>query len=130
MAKKAKRRGRPRRSKNKKTNGKLTKNVSKMDVGQLRSYITNLEQTLAAISEILLNQQKRGATEPPSVLTPREREVVKLIAEGNGNKMIGRALDISVKTVETHRAAAMRKLSLDSTAALVRYAIRNRLTPS
>ena len=130
MAKKAKRRGRPPRAKNKKMNGKLMNNVSKMDVGQLRSYITNLEQTLAGISEILLNQLKRGATEPPSVLTPREREVVKLIGEGNGNKMIGRALDISVKTVETHRAAAMRKLSLDSTAALVRYAIRNRLTPS
>jgi DNA-binding NarL/FixJ family response regulator len=130
MSKKAKRRGPPPGSKNKKINGKLTKNVSKMDAGQLRSYITDLEQTLAAISEILLNERKRGATVPPSVLTPREREVVKLVAEGNGNKMIGRALDISVKTVETHRAAAMRKLSLDSTAALVRYAIRNRLTPS
>jgi DNA-binding NarL/FixJ family response regulator len=129
MAKKEKRRARPPGSKNKKTNGKLTTNVSKMDVGQLRSYITDLEQTLAAISEILLNQPKRGAT-GPSVLTRREREVVQLIAEGNGNKMIGLALDISVKTVETHRAAAMRKLSLDSTAAVVRYGIRNRLTRS
>ena len=53
---------------------------------------------------------------------------MQLIAEGNSNKMVARALDISVKTVETHRAAAMRKLSLDSTAALVRYALRNRLT--
>jgi DNA-binding NarL/FixJ family response regulator len=130
MAKNAKRRGRPPGSKNKKANGKLTNDISKMDVGQLRSYIGNLEQTLAAISEALLDQLKRGATAPPSVLTPREREVVQLIAEGYGNKMIGRALDISVKTVETHRAAAMRKLSLDSTAALVRYAIRNRLTHS
>jgi DNA-binding NarL/FixJ family response regulator len=129
MPKNAKRRGSSPASKNKKTTGKLTKNISKMDLGQLRSYITDLEQTLAAIAEILLNQLKRGATEP-SVLTPREREVVQLIAEGNGNKMIGRALDISVKTVETHRAAAMRKLSLNSTAAVVRYAIRNRLTRS
>jgi len=58
-------------------------------------------------------------------LTPRERETVQLIAEGKSNKEIAELFGISVKTVETHRAAIMRKLRLDSFAALVRYAIRN-----
>jgi DNA-binding NarL/FixJ family response regulator len=58
-------------------------------------------------------------------LTPRERETVQLIAEGRSNKEIAETFGISVKTVETHRAAIMRKLHLDSSASLVRYAIRN-----
>jgi DNA-binding NarL/FixJ family response regulator len=60
-------------------------------------------------------------------LTLREREVVQLVAEGNSNKEIAKALEISVKTVETHRAAAMHKLDIHSTAHLVRYAIRKKL---
>jgi len=80
------------------------------------------------VSETLLGTFNSGATIHPIGLTPREREIVQLIAEGNSNKLVARALDISVKTVETHRAAAMRKLSLDSTAALVRYALRNKIT--
>ena len=64
---------------------------------------------------------------PPSALTAREREVVQLIAEGNSNKMVAKTLAISVKTVETHRAAAMHKLNIHSTADLVRYAVRKKL---
>jgi DNA-binding NarL/FixJ family response regulator len=45
-------------------------------------------------------------------LTSREREVVQLLAEGKSNKQIATVLDLSVKTVETHRASAMRKLGL------------------
>ena len=60
-------------------------------------------------------------------LTHREREVVQLIAEGRINKQIAHRLDISVKTVETHRAAAMDKLHLRNTAELVRYALRNNI---
>ncbi|WP_454624175.1 response regulator [Bradyrhizobium cenepequi] len=60
-------------------------------------------------------------------LSPRERLVVKLIAEGYSNKDIGAILNLSVKTVEAHRAAAMRKLDIHSTAGLVRYAVRTRL---
>jgi DNA-binding NarL/FixJ family response regulator len=60
-------------------------------------------------------------------LTPREREVVKLIAEGCSNRLAADRLRISVKTVETHRAAAMRKLELKSAADLVRYAVRANL---
>jgi DNA-binding NarL/FixJ family response regulator len=62
-----------------------------------------------------------------SLLTPREREVVQLVAEGMSNKQVSRQLDLSVKTVETHRGAAMRKAGLSSTADLVRYAVRHHM---
>jgi DNA-binding NarL/FixJ family response regulator len=67
-----------------------------------------------------------GADAGP-VLSPRERVVVQLIAEGNSNKEMSGILNLSIKTIETHRASAMRKLNITSTAALVRYAIRNKL---
>jgi DNA-binding NarL/FixJ family response regulator len=57
-------------------------------------------------------------------LSPREREVLKLIASGLSNKMIARRLDISPKTVETHRGRLMNKLNLHSVAELVRYAVQ------
>ena len=60
-------------------------------------------------------------------LTPREREIVQLLGEGKSNKEAAALLGISIKTVETHRAAVMRKLRLDSFADLVRYAIRNKI---
>jgi DNA-binding NarL/FixJ family response regulator len=64
------------------------------------------------------------------VLTPREQGIVQLIAEGHTNRAISGILKLSVKTVETHRASAMRKLGMSSTADLVRYAIRkNLVTP-
>jgi DNA-binding NarL/FixJ family response regulator len=60
-------------------------------------------------------------------LSPRERTIIKLVAEGHTNKEMGEILSLSIKTIETHRAAAMRKLNISSTASLVRYAIRHRL---
>ena len=63
-----------------------------------------------------------------NVLTSREREVVQMIAEGGRSKNIALSLGISLKTVETHRSAAMRKLNIHSTAELVRYAVRNKIT--
>lgn len=78
------------------------------------------------VSETLLDQFLRTKPETAlSALTRREREIVQLIAEGKINKEVARLLDISVKTVETHRATAMHKLKLRSTAELVRYAVRN-----
>ena len=58
-------------------------------------------------------------------LTARERELVQLIAEGQTNKQAAYILGISIKTIETHRGAAMAKLNLRSTADLVKYAVRN-----
>ncbi|MBA2270394.1 MAG: response regulator transcription factor [Chthoniobacterales bacterium] len=60
-------------------------------------------------------------------LTAREREILRLLAEGQSNKDVATNLGISVRTAETHRAALMHKLSLDSIASLVRYAIRNQI---
>ena len=62
-----------------------------------------------------------------TTLTDRERGVIQLVAEGHSNKVVARFLNISLKTVESHRAAVMRKLDLSSSADLVRYAIRNRI---
>jgi DNA-binding CsgD family transcriptional regulator len=60
-------------------------------------------------------------------LTPREQEVVKLLAQGTGNKETAAILGITVKTVESHRARIMFKLGLHSTRELVHYAIRNKM---
>ena len=79
------------------------------------------------ISEALLKSYLAQPEQQVSSLTNRERGVVQLIAEGHTNKQIAQTLYISLKTVETHRAAIMRKLNLSSPAALVRYAIRNKI---
>jgi DNA-binding NarL/FixJ family response regulator len=80
------------------------------------------------VSEALLNNfVKQAASGNNSLLTVREREVVQLIAEGNSNKKIARLLSRSIKTVETHRSASMRKLDVHTTVDLVRYAVRNGL---
>ena len=65
------------------------------------------------------------ATEP--LISAREKSVVQLIAEGLTNKQIAEVLSVSLKTVEAHRAAAMRKLNVTTTAGLIRYAVRNKL---
>ncbi|GLR91113.1 response regulator [Bradyrhizobium iriomotense] len=73
------------------------------------------------------NELDRGLSrgmDSRQALTPREQLVVKLVAEGYSNKGISSILDLSVKTTEAHRAAAMRKLDVNSTAGLVRYAVR------
>jgi DNA-binding NarL/FixJ family response regulator len=61
------------------------------------------------------------------LLTPRQREIVQLIAEGKSSKEVAVALNLSVKTAETHRANIMRRLECHSVTELVRYAIRNEI---
>jgi DNA-binding NarL/FixJ family response regulator len=89
-----------------------------------KAYFTGIVSERLRDAFVASHQSKQGAT----TLTPRERIVVQLIAEGNSNKKISNLLNLSVKTVESHRATAMRKLNVTSTAGLVRYAIRNKLT--
>ena len=60
-------------------------------------------------------------------LTPREREIIQLLAEGNSSKEVATALSIKVKTAETHRSNIMRKLEIHTTSELVRYAIHNQI---
>ena len=79
------------------------------------------------VSEALLDSFLKRPGHAQSALTPRERGVVQLIAEGHTNKQIANLFNISLKTVETHRATVMRKLNMSSAASLVRYAIRNEI---
>jgi len=65
-----------------------------------------------------------GAEGRLDTLTPRQREILQLIAEGKSTKEIASILDVSVKTVETHRAQLMERLDIHDVAGLVRYAIR------
>ena len=78
-------------------------------------------------SQVLLETFLTGKSRVERALTGREHTIVQLVAEGHSNKQIAQILNISIKTVETHRASIMRKLDLGSMAALVRYAIRNNL---
>ncbi len=74
-------------------------------------------------------QKENGSPDPPSRnrLTPREREIVQLLAEGKSSKEVAVALGLSVKTAETHRSNIMRKLGLHSVSDLVLYALRNNI---
>jgi DNA-binding NarL/FixJ family response regulator len=73
--------------------------------------------------------QRVGASAGPEPLTPRQREVLKRIAEGRSTKEIAFELNVSVKTVETHRAQIMERLGIRDVAGLVRYAMRAGLVP-
>jgi DNA-binding NarL/FixJ family response regulator len=72
-----------------------------------------------------LHPEKESQPSVKAVLTPREREVIQLLAEGKTSKEVAVALKLSVKTAETHRTNLMRKLDLHSVADLTLYAIRN-----
>jgi DNA-binding NarL/FixJ family response regulator len=109
--------------------------VLKSDAG--RTLVTALQALLEGTSFFTTNvasmvldgylrSESREAA-PTLTLSAREREIVQLLAEGNSNKDIARALHISVKTAETHRSNVMRKMGFDSLAELVRYAIRNNI---
>jgi DNA-binding NarL/FixJ family response regulator len=71
-----------------------------------------------------LARLRRGERVPASALTPREDQVLKLIAEGNTSKQIAQLLTISIKTVERHRANILEKLGMQDRTQLTRYAIR------
>ncbi|MFZ0420198.1 MAG: response regulator transcription factor [Candidatus Sulfotelmatobacter sp.] len=72
-----------------------------------------------------LRPSEERDTSDQHILTPREREVIQLVAEGKTTKEIATALNLSVKTAETHRTNLMRKLDLHSIADLTLYAVRN-----
>lgn len=65
-----------------------------------------------------------GAADPLEALTPRQREILQLVAEGHTSKDIARRLSLSFKTVETHRAQVMERLGVHDVAGLVRFAVR------
>jgi DNA-binding NarL/FixJ family response regulator len=85
-----------------------------------------------SITNVVVDNYVRNSPESQSsafsVLTPREREVLQLMAEGNSTKQIGLRLHISPKTVEAHRLRIMNKLDIDNVAQLTKYAIQEGLT--
>lgn len=76
----------------------------------------------SGVTDILLNENNRKKEIP---LTDREKTILRLLAEGNSNKHVARELDISVRTVETHRRNVKRKLEIKTSAGLVKYAIEH-----
>jgi DNA-binding NarL/FixJ family response regulator len=79
------------------------------------------------VSRALTQAYQEKAELRPDPLSPRERRVVQLIAEGQSTKQVAALLNISIKTAETHRTRVMTKLNIHQTAGLVRYAIRRGL---
>lgn len=80
------------------------------------------------VAECLLDEFLTGEKVVASqTLTAREREVVQLVAEGASNKAIAARWGLSIKTIDTHRTSAMKKLNLRSAVDLARYAIRHKL---
>jgi len=82
-----------------------------------------------AVSKVLLDDyvrklQRSGAEDAYDLLTPREREILQLIAEGKSNKDVANLLNLSVYTVETHRSNIMEKLNLRGVPELILYAVR------
>ncbi|WP_067138268.1 response regulator [Microtetraspora malaysiensis] len=79
---------------------------------------------VAALIRDYLQRDRQGEAMPDSILTPREEEIVKLIAEGHSSKEIAETLVISVKTVDRHRANILQKLGMRDRLELTKYAIR------
>lgn len=85
-----------------------------------------------AIAQMLLDDylrqlQQRGLTDSYELLSDREKEVIRLLAEGKSNKDVAAILEISPYTVDTHRTRIMQKLNLHNTAEIVLYAVRKKI---
>jgi DNA-binding NarL/FixJ family response regulator len=96
-------------------------------VRAIREVLQNGVYLSPGISRTLVEAYLSGTAMPADPLTPRERQVLQLVAEGKTTKEVAIVLGLSVKTAETHRTKIMRKLEIHETAGLVRYAIRRGL---
>lgn len=108
--------------------GYLLKDAAPMELDRAIEAIRRDETYLSpAVTKGVLTdyvQRLRGDEPPAGQLTPRQREVLQLVAEGLSTKEIARRLGLSVKTVETHRSQLMKQLDIHEVAGLVRYALR------
>jgi DNA-binding NarL/FixJ family response regulator len=82
-------------------------------------------RVLTMMADGSLSSRRAAAADEFLCLTPRQRQVVQLIAEGKSNQEIGAVLKITVHTAETHRSNVMQRLNLHSISEIVRYAVRN-----
>jgi DNA-binding NarL/FixJ family response regulator len=111
--------------------GYVLKDASRIELLQaIRTVLAGQTYLSASVTAQVVSGYLRPKTEKLSLttaelVTEREREVLTRVALGRSNKLIARELDLSVKTVEKHRANLMRKLTLHNTAAVTRFAIRN-----
>jgi DNA-binding NarL/FixJ family response regulator len=102
-------------------------------LGAVRSVSQGRPFFSARVAEFVVQGYMRAGSDrtnqaaPKPILTGRERQVLQLLAEGKSNKQVASALEISVKTAESHRANLMKKLRVQSLSDLVRYAIRNQM---
>jgi DNA-binding NarL/FixJ family response regulator len=96
----------------------------------IRSVVNQNMYLSPKITGMVLEDLLKEETEDPgpSVLTVREREVLQLIAEGRSTREIADEINVSIKTVESHRAQIMKKLKISNLADLVKYAVREGLT--
>ena len=110
--------------------GYLLKDSAEAELIQaVRTVVTGKSFFSAVVSKMLLedyvrNLQQRGIEDSYDLLTPREREVLQLAAEGKSNKESAALLNLSAYTVETHRTNLMQKLNLHSVPELILYAVR------
>jgi DNA-binding NarL/FixJ family response regulator len=106
-------------------NAYVLKTQSAVDLVQaIRSSLQGETYLSPGISDSVVNAALAGDTFDLDPLTPREREVMQLIAEGQSNKEVAQQLDLSVKTVESHRRNLMVKLDIHETAGIVRHAVK------
>jgi RNA polymerase sigma factor (sigma-70 family) len=89
----------------------------------IRSYITQSNETASAESEPRIEKKEQSLGQKLRLITPREMEVLRLVAEGYTNQEIADRLNVSIKTVQAHRANVMEKLELHNITHLVRFAI-------
>jgi DNA-binding NarL/FixJ family response regulator len=110
--------------------GYLLKDSAESDlVRAIRSVAEGKSFFSPAVSKVMLEDyvkklQRTGSEDSYDLLTPREREILQLVAEGKSNKEVANLLHLSVYTVETHRANIMEKLNLKSVPELILYAVR------
>lgn len=97
----------------------------------LRAVLRGETYLSSAISKVVVDGFLRRASDEPEAadarldgLTPRQREILQLVAEGKSTKEVAALLDLGVKTVETHRSQIMERLQIHDIAGLVRYAVR------
>lgn len=108
--------------------GYLLKDSSEQDLlAAVRAIHAGKGWLSPGVSDAVLDDYRRHVTDPIDLLSPREREVLQMIAESRTNKEIAQSLNLSVYTVEAHRGRIMEKLNLHSVAEMVRFAIRKGL---
>jgi len=108
--------------------GYLLKDSSEQDfLAAVRAVARGKGWLSPGVSDAVIEDYRRHVTDPVDLLSPREREVLRMIAESRTNKEIAMALNLSVYTVEAHRGRIMEKLNLHSVAELVRFALRKGL---